>query len=145
MGNCLVKQEKVIKVMKTDGEVLEYKAPPMKMHQLLPDTNLKLHVGQHHNPVPAAPSEDKKKKKKPRFSISEVENGKVTSGVVRIKVVISKQELEEMLQQGGVSVDDMISQLQSRRRIQYRAIDKFDNDGDCKGWKPVLESIPEVN
>lgn len=34
MGNCIVLQEKVVKVMKTDGKILEYKAP-IKVHQIL--------------------------------------------------------------------------------------------------------------
>ncbi|PQQ18411.1 uncharacterized protein Pyn_23505 [Prunus yedoensis var. nudiflora] len=61
----------------------------------------------------------------------------------RIKIVISKKELQEMLRKGGVSVDDLVSQLQSDRSIDKT--NSFNDDGNCEGWKPVLESIPELN
>ncbi|KAM3324937.1 hypothetical protein P3S67_000061 [Capsicum chacoense] len=34
MGNCIILQEKVVKVIKTDGKILEYKAP-IKVYQIL--------------------------------------------------------------------------------------------------------------
>ncbi|KAF2307638.1 hypothetical protein GH714_030510 [Hevea brasiliensis] len=132
MGNCLVLQEKLIKVMKPDGKILEYKAP-IRVQQvlsdfsghaisdslqafqhLLPDT--KLLGGNLYYLVPL-PLPSPKAKKKVRFSIPEDEDKK-ENRVVRIKLVISKQELQEMLQKEGVSVDSMISQLQDQQRVE---------------------------
>ncbi|KAA8516722.1 hypothetical protein F0562_016772 [Nyssa sinensis] len=154
----LLDQEKVIKVMKTDGKILEYKAP-MKVHQLLSEfsghaisdalpvvqhlrTEAELLGGQLYYllPLPVPPPEFNKKML--RFSNSVVE-GEEGSRVVRIKLVVSKQELEVMLRKGEVSIDDMISQLQKEKDMN--GVAKFDDDGKCKGWKPLLESIPEGN
>ncbi|KAK4392067.1 hypothetical protein Sango_1984500 [Sesamum angolense] len=62
------------------------------------------------------------------------------AGVVRIKLVISKQELQEMLCKGGVSVD-MISKVQNEEIIKSHDRDAVNIS---KGWSPVLESIPEA-
>ncbi|EEF33668.1 conserved hypothetical protein [Ricinus communis] len=157
MGNCIVLQEKVVKVMKPDGKILEYRAPVrvqqvlsefsghaisdslQDFQHLLPDT--KLHGGSLYYLV-ALPLPSPEVKKKVRFSIPEEENKKET-GAVRIKLVISKQELQEILRKGGVSVDYMISQLQGQQRVHR--VDTSDNDDCHKGWKPVLESIPEID
>lgn len=156
MGNCLVLQGNVIKIMKSDGKILEYQAP-IKVQQvlsdfcdhaiadslqafqhLLPDTNLL--GGRLYYLVPLQlPSPAKKKKV--RFSIpedQEVKDVQEKTSVVRIKLVISKQELEEMLRKGGVSVDDMVSQLHGQQRVQT-----VDIPDGVNTWKPVLESIPE--
>ncbi|GAV66886.1 DUF4228 domain-containing protein [Cephalotus follicularis] len=162
MGNCLVLQGNVIKVIKSDGKVLEYKAP-IKVHQLLsqfsghaisdstfpnirplrPDA--KLIGGNVYHLVPLPMPTPKVSKKKVRFSKPEVlEDGQQSSGVVRIKLVITKKELQEILQKGGVvSIDDMVSQLQSKQSIQR--VVTVDDDKHREGWKPVLESIPEAN
>lgn len=157
MGNCLVLQEKVIKVMKPDGKILEYKTP-IKVQQVLSDfsghavsdsfqafqhlqPDTKLLGGQLYYLVPL-PLPSPEVKKKVRFSIPEEEDGQGT-GVVRIKLVISKQELQEMLQKGGVSVDDMVSQLQGQQRVQKHNMSN--NYNNSRGWKPVLESIPEIS
>lgn len=170
MGNCLVLREQVIRIMKPDGKILEYRAP-MRVYQVLtefsghaisetasvikhlrPETKL---LGGHLYylvNLPLPPKGPAKKKKKVRFSDPEVEeeaagdidqqqessNKTTTPSVVRIKLVISKQELQEMLKKGGVSVGDMVSQLQSSEK-------RTDSDRDREAWKPVLESIPEGN
>ncbi|XP_021908610.1 uncharacterized protein LOC110822737 [Carica papaya] len=164
MGNCLVLEEKVVKVMRTDGKILEYKAPT-NVHQVLsefsghaisdsfpdfrhlqPDT--KLLGGNLYYLVPLPLARQERKKKKVRFSNPEVEeNGGQGSGFVRIKLVISKQELQELLQKGGEeSVHEIVSKIQSKQ-LRIKEIDHESDGGDtnCRGWKPVLESIPEVN
>ncbi|XP_057960938.1 uncharacterized protein LOC131152967 [Malania oleifera] len=159
MGNCLVLQKKTIKIVKMDGKVLEYKAP-MKVHQvlqefpghavadrlpvlrhLLPDAEMLSSHLYYLLPL-SMPSPDDEKKKV-RFLNTETEGGQRTA-VVRIKLVISKQELKEMLRKGGASIDDITSHLQDKQNKSQ--IDTVDDDR--KGnrvWKPVLESIPEVN
>ncbi|OMO82231.1 hypothetical protein CCACVL1_12015 [Corchorus capsularis] len=133
MGNCLVLEDKVIKVMKTDG-----------LQHLRPDA--KLLGGQLYYLIPIPSPSQKSKKKKVRFSDPEVTDEQGSpAGVVRIKLVISKQELQELLQKEGVSVRDVVSQIQSKEST--KAMDTSESDGgdDCRGWKPVLESIAEAN
>ena len=159
MGNCLVLEEKVIRVMKTDGKILEYQAP-IKVQQVLSDfsshalsdsfsgfqhlrPDAKLLPGQLYYLIPVPSPSQKNKKKKVRFSNPEVNDEQGSPGVVRIKLIISKQELQELLQEGGVSVHDMVSQIQSKQSTN--GIDTSDAGDNCRGWKPVLESIAEVN
>ncbi|KAL6870946.1 hypothetical protein ACP4OV_014794 [Aristida adscensionis] len=58
---------------------------------------------------------------------------------VRVKLVISKQELRRMLAKESVSLDDVASLMRreaDRRRGEERVW--------CRGgWRPALESIPE--
>ncbi|KAJ7971559.1 hypothetical protein O6P43_009572 [Quillaja saponaria] len=162
MGNCLVLQKNIVKIMKTDGKILEYKAPirvqqvlaefsghaisgavPVLRH-LQPDTRLL--GGQLYYLVPVPPPSQKVVKKKVRFSIPEVLQNEKESGVVRVKLVITKQQLHDMLEKGGISVNKMVDQLQ----ISEKGIDGdggnmlTKTDDGSQGWKPVLESIPEL-
>ncbi|XWS43414.1 hypothetical protein CRYUN_Cryun16bG0101600 [Craigia yunnanensis] len=158
MGNCLVLEEKVIRVMKTDGKILEYQAP-IKVQQVLSDffghalsdsfsgcqhlqPDAKLLSGHLYYLRSVSSPSQKSKKKKVRFSNAEVNDELVSLGVVRIKLIISKQELQELLQK-GVSAHDMVSQIQSKQ--SKNGIDTSDVGDNCRGWKPVLESIAEVN
>ncbi|XAR64683.1 hypothetical protein NMG60_11008459 [Bertholletia excelsa] len=159
MGNCLVMQDKVIKVVKTDGKVLEYRAP-IKAHQVLsdfsghaisdthpatrhlqPDSELAGGRVYYLLTLPAAPPAAAPEKKRVRFAVPAKDGGRQGTGVVRIKLVISKKELEAMLRNGAFSVDDMVSDLQKKQSTDDQ---KNTNSGDG-AWKPVLESIPEVN
>ncbi|CAI8614852.1 unnamed protein product [Vicia faba] len=122
MGNCLVLQQiNVMKIMKTDGKVLEYKTP-IKVEEVLP------------LPPPASPKEVKKV----RFANPEVQDVHKSS-VVRIKLVISKQKLQDMLDNGGISVDKMLSLAHGEKGEKG-----MDDDDSLGEWKPVLKSIPEV-
>ncbi|XP_057721713.1 uncharacterized protein LOC130935824 [Arachis stenosperma] len=166
MGNCLVVQENVVKIMKTDGKVLEYKAP-IKVEQVLVDfsghvvsdsllrhlqPNTKLLGGSlyHLVPPPPPPSQQPstpKSSKKVRFAEPEVQDVQ-ESKVVTIKVVISKQQLRDMMQKGVVSVDKMLSMVHRENQV---ATDDDDDEEEgnrdfCdNAWKPPLESITEVN
>ncbi|KAK7345339.1 hypothetical protein VNO77_15941 [Canavalia gladiata] len=153
MGNCIVVQENVVRVMKSDGKILEYKTP-IKVHQILKqflghaiseslpvihhlDPNTKLLKGQLYYLVPLPLPSPKAMKKKVRFVEADE--------VVRIKVVISKQELKEMLHKGGICVDEMLSLVQGEKGI-LDAVDVNEKNYDrSQGWKPMLETIPELN
>ncbi|KAF8085919.1 hypothetical protein N665_0642s0015 [Sinapis alba] len=165
MGNCIVMEKKVIKIMRNDGEVVEYKGP-MKVHDILTQfsghyslfdslsNNCHLHpqakllCGRLYYLMPK--QTHKKTKKKVRFANPEVEkegdrltdcgdNTKEKSpSVVRVKMVVSKQELEKLLQGGSI------------HEVVYRSLDKqhlcHDDDAadEClRGWRPLLDSIPE--
>ncbi|RWW71219.1 hypothetical protein BHE74_00021053 [Ensete ventricosum] len=58
--------------------------------------------------------------------------------VIRIKLVVTKQELKEMLRQGEVSHDAVLSLIQ-REESRCGAGDKE----RCMEWRPTLQSIPE--
>ncbi|XP_054787797.1 uncharacterized protein LOC129293727 [Prosopis cineraria] len=155
MGNCLVLQDNVVQVMKPDGEILEYKSPIL-VHQVLDEfsghsisdsvpalrhlqPNTKLLAGHLYYLVLPTP---KAVKKKVRFQDPEVQGSQESSGVVRIKVVISKQELQALLRKGGISVNNvnMLSLLHGEQVTESE--DKCHNG--FHGWKPALESIPEL-
>ncbi|MBA0776572.1 hypothetical protein Gotri_011553 [Gossypium trilobum] len=154
MGNCLAQQQKLIRVMKIDGKILEYQ-PPIKVEQVLSDfpahaisdtfsgfhhfqSDAKLLPGHLYYLLPLPSTAiNKSKEKKVRFLNPEVnDDGKGSPGVVRIKLIITKQELQELIQKQGVTVQDMVSQIHKS--------DAIGNSGGWK-WKPVLESIDEVN
>ncbi|KAI6674084.1 hypothetical protein NL676_001990 [Syzygium grande] len=178
MGNCLVLEEKVIKIVKTDGKILEYKSP-LRARQVLsefaaghaisqtfpatavlePDSRLL--CGHVYYIFPLDPSTTSKftktKNKKVRFADDdhkaveeggEIIKGGGSSSVVRIKVVISKRELAEMIARGGVSVEDEMSSSQLMQREERSTSLGGDDDEDddlSRSWKPALESISEVN
>ncbi|TMW81908.1 hypothetical protein EJD97_007421 [Solanum chilense] len=179
MGNCIVLQEQVVKVMKTDGKILEYKAP-IKVHQILSQfsnhvisnshqviekqhlqPNDDLLGGQIYYLLPSLPK-PKSAKKKVKFANDDqlVNDEKVKCAndhqvelleanhdhhhhqkkeVIRVKIVISKKELQELLSssEGGIiKVDDMIK---STTIVEGSTIT------NGKGWKPILDIIPEIN
>ncbi|BAT85869.1 hypothetical protein LR48_Vigan03g243300 [Vigna angularis] len=154
MGNCLVLQEKVVRIMKTDGKILEYKTPIRVEEVLLQfsghavsesltvvrylEPQTKLVRGQLYHLV-ALPPPSPKTNKKVRFADPEVQDVQ-KSNVVRIKLVISKQELQDMLQNGGFSVSNMLSLVDE---VKVEDLSQK-NDDVSQGWKPALESIPEV-
>ncbi|CAN6325848.1 unnamed protein product [Urochloa humidicola] len=111
MGNCLVIQDsKEIKIMSVDGsEVLKMPSPTssLKVQESLPDV------------IPA---------KMPAVVVD--------PGAVRVKLVISKQELKKMLDKEGMSLDDMVS-------LMRKEASDTERDECCGGWRPALESIPE--
>ncbi|CAN7002237.1 unnamed protein product [Brassica rapa subsp. trilocularis] len=162
MGNCIVMEKKVIKIMRNDGEVVEYRGP-MKVHDILTQFSghyslfdslsnhchlhpqAKLLCGRLYYLMPKQTTTVKHKKtKKVRFANPEVEKEGDTKekspSVVRVKMVVSKKELEKLLQGGSV------------HEVVYRSLDKQhlcrDDDAaaadEClTGWRPLLDSIPE--
>ncbi|XP_009627512.1 uncharacterized protein LOC107809955 [Nicotiana tabacum] len=137
MGNCIVLQEKVVKVMKTNGKVLEYKPLVKKDNEVLPL------VQEPPTKVPV--------KKKVTFAEEVEESSKKGSDqVLRIKLVISKKELQALLSEGGgLTVDGMVQyplQKEHNSNIEIIKSDEFtDDDNDhCIRWKPALDSIPEL-
>ncbi|KAJ8532710.1 hypothetical protein K7X08_015599 [Anisodus acutangulus] len=157
MGNCIVLQEKFVKVMKIDGKILEYKAP-IKVHQVLSQfsghvisNSLQVIDNQHLQPdddllggqiyylLPQLPVQPppKSAKKKVKFANDQVElEANQKTEVVRIKIVISKKELQALLnsEDGLIKVDDIKSTT---------IVDESTTNGI--GWKPVLDIIPELD
>ena len=162
MGNCIVLQEKVVRVMKSDGKILEYKAP-IKVHQVLNQfpghaiskslpvlhhlhPNTRLLKGQLYYLVPPPqPSPKKVNKKRVRFAEPDHDDDQVEDKgdeVVRIKLVLSKQELKDIVQKGGISVREVLSLVQGKGMDGDVDVCTRVNDGS-HGWKPALETIPE--
>lgn len=165
MGNLLVLQKKVVKVMKVDGKILEYNIP-IKVHQVLSEfthhaisDQLPVRKHMHPNaemirghlyyllPLPVSPPSVKKQKKKTvRFSDNLEDEIAQPPGVVRIKLVISKQELQTMLREGPVSVDEMLTQVQKETKTKkIVSIESENGRITSKGSLPDLEIISEVN
>ncbi|KAF4351686.1 hypothetical protein F8388_006374 [Cannabis sativa] len=142
----LVYKDKVIRVMKIDGKVLSFTKPILVQDVLvrinygvtnnislskeilsskkLPlDYELKL--GKVYYVIPFSSSKSNNEKNPCGISSS------MEGGVKRIKIVITKQQLKELLNK-KISMDDVvISSLEN---------DKSYFNGN---WKPKLESIPE--
>ncbi|XP_027073003.1 uncharacterized protein [Coffea arabica] len=160
MGNCIAPRKKAIKVIKSDGRVLEYN-PPMKVCHVLsifgghalydslpvvrhlhPDTDMI--GGRVYYLLPLLTVHPQRARKAGDVS------GKITAtgqegGVLRIKLVISKEELQAMLRKGGITVDNMVSKLQNNGKTY--GTDSFSSDSrrSSPRWMPLLESVPEGN
>ncbi|THU53430.1 hypothetical protein C4D60_Mb10t14320 [Musa balbisiana] len=140
----LAEEKKVIRIVKMDGEILRYRSP-MKVQQVLDefpghavsdalpvvtylDPALCLRQGQLYYLLP------------PKKPAAAVETSVGEEGVIRIKLVITKQQLKDMLSKGGVSHGDMVSFL----RGQGGRSGASEKERSVE-WKPTLESIPEGN
>ncbi|KAI4341969.1 hypothetical protein MLD38_026636 [Melastoma candidum] len=64
-------------------------------------------------------------------------------GGVRIKVVISKKKLLEMIERGGITVGDGFV-AESGLLIESRSKARNYDDSLFDSWKPGLESIPKA-
>uniref|UniRef100_A0A0E0MJR0 Uncharacterized protein n=1 Tax=Oryza punctata TaxID=4537 RepID=A0A0E0MJR0_ORYPU len=120
MGNCLVIQDrnKEIKIMSmdVDGEILK-----------LPTTSTLNGISSSDDALPAA------------ADMADLAAG----AVVRVKLVVSKQELKKMLlhNDAAISLNDMVSLMQK----QAEADDELQQQQQesCGVWQPTLQSIPE--
>lgn len=167
MGNCLVlykpttrscdgaaedKNHKVLKIVKIDGKVLELKSPitvndllanfsgfgvsvSESASQNLPST-YKLKVGKKYYLRPFLNSTGIIS---PTNTSSPVETEEAAEGVKRIKVVITKQQLQELLSK-QISVEDVLSGLGVGGRTTSSCVDSAST---C--WKPKLEPIEELS
>ncbi|WOG98308.1 hypothetical protein DCAR_0417649 [Daucus carota subsp. sativus] len=155
MGNCLALQEKFVQVVKTDGKILEYRAP-LKVHQVLSEypgheisltplvirrlqADANMRAGHVYYLLPLSVPSLELNQYSNTKEVSEQEN----HGVVRIKLLIRKQDLEEMLGQGG-PVEQLILQLQNKQLVRSFKNLESDASKNFTGWKPVLPTIPEA-
>ncbi|CAK7324272.1 unnamed protein product [Dovyalis caffra] len=142
IGSCIrfpeTKHEEVLQVVKTDGKVLEFSNPILvkdilvnfsgsgigltkeAIEHLPPSYELKL--GNVYHILPPAPV------------ISPVvdREEEASGGVKRIKVVITKQQLQQLLTK-EISVEEVLLGLEQ----------KSSSLDSPRNWKPKLESIPE--
>lgn len=125
MGNCIIRQNMIMQRYQEDSEHKE----PMIVHPVV----------QMYYPVPL-PELSMEFNKNPQVEAE----SEVGNGVVRIKVVITKHELEMMLKKGGVSVGDLVSHMKKESSNDAVVIEDDDNRY-CGKWKPSLDSIPELH
>ena len=123
MGNCIIRQNKIMQI---GMEVIQDKEPM----EVIQDHANRLLVVQ----LPRPSTKNPEIKREP-------EGG---HGVVRIKLVISKQELEVMLRKGGVSVGDLVTHMK-KESSNNNVVIEDENNGKSGRWKPILDSIPELN
>ncbi|KAH8487726.1 hypothetical protein Peur_068984 [Populus x canadensis] len=143
IGSCIgfpqAKHEKVLHVVKTDGKVLEFSAPILvkdiavnfpgsgigltneAIEHLPPSYELKLGNVYHVLPPPPGTS-----------PVVDREEEASSGGVKRIKVVITKQQLQQLLKK-EISLEEVLLGLEQ----------KSSSLDSPRNWKPKLESIPE--
>jgi PADRE domain len=136
MGNCLAVQptrSEAITIMKMDGKMLTYESP-IKVYQILEGfpghvisdlLSMPQQLGLMSDMVPGRP-----------YYMLPVEKKMDHGSVVRVKLVITKKELKEMLTK-EVSLDEMVSLFQASDER------KESDEDSARGWRPSLESIPE--
>ncbi|QCD87924.1 uncharacterized protein LOC114170085 [Vigna unguiculata] len=86
---------------------------------------------------------EERMKKKVRLMVKN--GGSCKSGGLRIRVVMSQEELKKMLsQQQSTSMEQLLHAVKLRGgRISEVGDDCFDDDERIGSWKPSLDSIPE--
>ncbi|KAL4347556.1 hypothetical protein GQ457_17G023150 [Hibiscus cannabinus] len=124
MGNCCAllrprdakgkPNQNVVRVVKIDGKMLEFKAP-LLVQDVLVSKTVSPHLPRNYE------------LKMGSATSSSVADTQQAGGVKRIKVVITKQELQQLLNK-KVSVAEVLAGLEKPRN-----------------WKPKLESILEEN
>lgn len=116
MGNCLVLEEKELsKIKSMDTDILKYHSPS----KICQADKQRGHLYHLHQPK--------------KIQIKE-------NSAVRIKMVISKQELKEILEREGLTFEDMMSQIQKEPSYSHKK-----RKEKSVTWKPDLEGISEAN
>ncbi|KAH7543750.1 hypothetical protein ACOSQ2_031862 [Xanthoceras sorbifolium] len=151
MASCFgkaIKHKKVVRIVKMDGKILEMKSP-VKVEEILrsfsgsgidgvseklaPEflpLNHQLKLGKVYYVLPSVTSD----KEKAVEAEAEAEAG---GGVRRIKVVITKKQLQQLLEK-QLSVEEVLLTVGRRRRSA-----SWEVDSPTSNWKPKLEAIPE--
>lgn len=138
MGNCLIRNNQISAQDEKDDqqprEVIEQmKTPPSSILE------------------PEMPEESLKKKKIVRFKLKEDEErsngacGNSRSGIVRVRLVVTKEELQRILSCENDNQQTSLEQLLSSMKLRGSRICEVgeDDDGVINAWRPTLESIPE--
>ncbi|GLT48300.1 hypothetical protein SLA2020_219330 [Shorea laevis] len=155
MGNCLApcschgalkaKSKKVLQIEKMDGKMLEFKTPVLvkdvlvnfssvgiglsksARERLPPDYELKLGKVYYFLPPSSSGSTEASTAREHNSSMAD------TRAAKRIKVVITKQQLQQLLSK-QVTTEEILA---GPKKNNCYIIDESTN------WKPKLESIPE--
>ncbi|KAK4766847.1 hypothetical protein SAY87_024086 [Trapa incisa] len=128
MGNCFTLPEKVLAGVEGQHAISKTVLGTEYLQQ-----GAWLEAGRSYNAVPLITDDKAKSKKKKEDDVTFADQAETEGGtgesVVRVKLVITRRELQEMLEEGAVSVDSL--------DVSHAVY------GSPKRWKPVLKSIPE--
>uniref|UniRef100_A0A0C9RS79 TSA: Wollemia nobilis Ref_Wollemi_Transcript_15479_650 transcribed RNA sequence n=1 Tax=Wollemia nobilis TaxID=56998 RepID=A0A0C9RS79_9CONI len=163
MGNCLQTRvfaepcQKLVKVVKMDGKLLEY-APPLLARDVLMEGNnhdcllvhssdvhhallldQKLEGGQIYGLIPSSNDNHLGSESQSKTCNKESIEVEEKDGF-RVKMVLSKQELKALLSEKGAR-DKLVAELLVKRRIQGER----EVCAASGRWRPCLERILEVN
>ncbi|CAM8999164.1 unnamed protein product [Rhodiola kirilowii] len=149
------KHHRVLRVVKPDGKVLEFKAP-MSVKDLLSNfensrilmfkhspqhlsEDFQLQIGNNYYIIPGRESDEIDTATVRSASASMAETEQCEDNTKRIKIVITKRQLQELLS-GRVSMDDVVARATIEARDSESDSDRV---GSGRRWKPELETIPE--
>ncbi|KAK9292569.1 hypothetical protein L1049_020543 [Liquidambar formosana] len=142
---AMAKQQKVLRVVKTDGKILEFSVPILVKDLLVKFSGLGVGVSKEasqHLPLNHKLKTGKIYYLLPLASpagaidpagISSMDNPEQTCGSKRIKVVITKQQLKELMSKQVISLEEVLSGLEKTACSMVSSTN----------WKPKLESIAE--
>ncbi|KAK2633874.1 hypothetical protein Ddye_028666 [Dipteronia dyeriana] len=152
VSNCFgkaTKNKKVLRIVKVDGKLLEMKSP-VKVEEILTSfsgsgigvsekaseflpLNYQLKLGKVYYVIPSINSEKEK--------AVEAETDAKAGGVKRIKVVITKKQLQQLLEK-QLSIEEVL--LAVERRSSSTSSASWEVESPTRSnWKPKLEAIPE--
>ena len=139
MGNCLVLAEKGgDKIKKMDGQILKYD-PPLRVPQAPP--KFPGHTISDGIPVARNLNHMADMQSVHHYHLHQMKKMQTKeTGAVRIKLVISKQELKEILETEGLTLEYVMSQIQKEARYSHKR-----GKERSVMWNPALESISEAN
>lgn len=154
-GAVAFKNQKAVQLVKTDGNIIEFSMPILVKDALLNFSgfgialarkttlqlppNFQLRLGNKYYLIP--PPVGSSKTAAAADHSQKVEKDPEKGSVKRIKVIITKQQLQELLSKQVLAKDILSGLYQSKTTCFYS--DDDDNSSTC--WKPKLESIPEGN
>lgn len=142
------KNRNIVQVLKSDGEIFDFSTPVLvkdvltkfsgfsialaRKNPLHLPLDFWLKLGNRYHLVPSVEGLESVEESR---MVEKEESG----GVKRIKVVITKKQLHDLLSKEVLAVD-VLSVLRSET---YDGDDDEDGDSSPRIWKPKLESIPE--
>ncbi|KAK3232333.1 hypothetical protein Dsin_004214 [Dipteronia sinensis] len=158
VSNCFgkaAKTKKVLRIVKMDGKLLEMKSPVKveeilrsfsgsgigvseKASEFLP-LNYQLKLGKVYYVIPSINSEKEKAVQVEAKAEGEAEATAKAGGVKRIKVVITKKQLQQLLEK-QLSMEEVL--LAVGRSSSSSASWEVESP-TTSNWKPKLEAIPE--
>jgi hypothetical protein len=165
-------EEQFIKIKKVDGKILEYRAPlfvkdllmdndghavvncETSCHQLSPEYELLpgqiyFLVPNNSSGVSSNDGGEKINQKGQEGALKPAGDKELLekNGVIRVKIVITKRQLEEMLSKSisnrKISIEDMMIEFQSKSQLKESAREDPSVKPVYSGWRPSLESISE--
>lgn len=133
------KKGKIVRVAKPDGKILEFRTPILVREILenFPALSIAASKEEASSSQPLSMDYELKVGRLyyllPNLSscIGNGESEERGSGMKRVKIVITKQQLQQLVNK-QISIEDVLSKVQSSRIVDFQS-----------NWKPKLDSIPE--